>query len=232
MRLGDLLKVGRNRPAMVPTGMPSFSAASHTQSSLPLQRLLLVRIERRQRRPIMPGWLRQPWMRLRLSDRRAGTGHYGKAVGIFLGRWRQGWNRIPAVGRMDQRGIDAGFVHFLPAFLGGGLDLAVQAAQRRDSLRPDVNLCVDDLHGVSSVGRRCHEVEQLLALEFAPQVGRDRPTCAHILFHLGDAERARITAQAPDGTAGTAWRRPFDAVVLAHRLDLLRLVDQRGRAAT
>ena len=54
---------------------------------------------------------------------------------------------IPAHGRMDRGGIDAGLGHLRQQLLGGvRRDLAMAAARRDGGLRPDVDLRVDDLH--------------------------------------------------------------------------------------
>jgi hypothetical protein len=58
---------------------------------------------------------------------------------------------------MDEGSINAGLVHFLQHVLGGDLrHLAVLAGRRRDGLAPDMDLGIDDLHGVSpfSLGAR------------------------------------------------------------------------------
>ncbi len=77
--------------------------------------------------------------------------HDGEAVRIFPGRLDGELIGIgiPAARRVDQRGIDASLIHLPQDFLGRELcDLAMQAGSGCHGLRPDVNLRVDDLHGI------------------------------------------------------------------------------------
>ena len=75
--------------------------------------------------------------------------HHGEAVGILLGgiEGELVGGRVPAIGRMDQRGGDAGLIHLLQCLFGREtLDLAMEARGRCHGLRPDMNLRVDDFH--------------------------------------------------------------------------------------
>ena len=74
-------------------------------------------------------------------------------AGVFFRRLDREHVRIgiPAQGRMNDGGIDAGLIHFPEQFIGGELrNLAVQAGGRHHYLRPDMHLRVDDLHGRAS----------------------------------------------------------------------------------
>ncbi len=80
--------------------------------------------------------------------------HDREAIGIFPHRRLRQLVRIRVPQhRMDQRAIDAGFVHARNRLLGRIRKLAMM--RRRRSFLPEMDLCIDNQHAASSFPRHC-----------------------------------------------------------------------------
>jgi hypothetical protein len=118
-------------PPIMASGSPSCSAAGHTFNRAVVKQLALRPLQERpaqahHARLVAPA-MNEPAVVGHIERELA---HDREPVGIFscsFNRNRIGI-RIPAAGRMNQRGIDAGLIHFLEQLFGREcLDLAVQA---------------------------------------------------------------------------------------------------------
>src|SRR5204863_459029 len=225
----------RKMPPIMATARPAFSASGQIQSSAPsCKSFCSTGCKSAQRSPIMPGWLRQPAINALLAG--------------FLGsNWpipanRSGYFRAASSAISCELGsqLIGGWIR-AASTPASSISFSISSAVTWLTLRclPVVGTtvwrqmwtCASMIFtGFSSVRCRGGRVEQLLALELAPQLGRDfRRQAAGVLLDLGGAERPRDHRAQRGMEQRELHRRraEFDAVALAHGFDLARDVDLR-----